>query len=153
MARENLLEARLRAGGKHDERDTQPELEKREIRRRMRVALEAADALDAAIREGVVGVRFSAIENTDPLDMGIELFVDESYLSPIFTFNLRDAFREHLTEVSDWSTVEPYRPVADALEALAAEIRAELATPEEIAEFRREEAEQERERERERGKE
>jgi hypothetical protein len=119
----------------------------------MRVALETADALDAAIREGVIGVRFAAILTADPLDMGIELFVDESYLSPIFTFNLRDAFRETLSEVSDWSTREPYRRVADALDTLVAEMRAELATPEEIAEFRREEEEQERERERERGKE
>lgn len=153
----DLLAARLRAGGKHDEQDQEPELAKRQIRRRMRVALETADALDQAIHEGIVGVRFMATENHDPLDMGLEVFlgddVGDGRVSPLFHFNLRDAFRETLSEFSDWSTIEPYRRVADALETLVAEIRAELPTPEDIAEWRREEEEQERERERERGQE
>jgi len=42
----NQFGAPLRPGTKYDDHDEQPELEKRQIRRRMRYALDAVDALE-----------------------------------------------------------------------------------------------------------
>lgn len=77
ITKPDLYAARLRTGGKHDEYDTEPELAKRHIRRRMRIGLETADALDQAIHEGLVAVRFTAIENRDPLDRSLEVFLGD----------------------------------------------------------------------------
>lgn len=118
-------------GAKHDRDDRRPELDKIHTRRRIRIGLEAADAFDRAVREGLVFVHFAAVEDDcDPLDMALQFTVaDEGAddrLDPVFRFNLRDAFLNGVKDV-DWSMGRQYRVVADGLERLLQEMRIELA--------------------------
>jgi hypothetical protein len=116
---------------KHDRDDARLELEKIQSRRRIRIGLEAADAFEHAMREGLVFVSFAAADDDcDPLDMALEFFVaDDGWgderLSPVFRFNLREAFLKGVKGY-DWSVGNKYRVVADGLEALLVEMRAEL---------------------------
>lgn len=126
--------AQFTRGAKYDRQDTTPELEKIQTRRRIRIALEAADAFEHAVREGLVFAHYAAADNDDdcdPLDMAVEFTADgdgrgDARLNPVFRFNLRDAFVNHLKD-ADWSVAHHYHVVADGLEKLLTEMRAELA--------------------------
>lgn len=122
--------ATFRFGIRHDRDDGQHELHKIQVRRRMRIALEAADAFEHAIREKAVFVRFAASDDEalDPLDMAVEFIVgeDDARIDPVFTFNLRDAFLNDVRNV-DYSVGLKYRVVLRGLEALVTEMRAEMA--------------------------
>lgn len=118
-------------GAKYDRGDDTPALEKQQTRRRIRIGLEAADAFEQAVREGLVVASFAAADNDcDPLEMAVEFMavgdVEDDRLNPVFRFNLRDAFWNAVKD-TDWSIANHYRVVADGLEKFLAEMRAELA--------------------------
>ncbi len=118
-------------GAKYDRDDPTPELEKRQTRRRIRIGLEAADAFEQAVREGLVVAHFAAADNDcDPLEMAVEFMTISDYgddrLNRVFRFNLRDAFWNDVKD-SDWGLARHYHVVADGLEKFLAEMRAELA--------------------------
>lgn len=124
--------AQFTRGARYDRDDLQPELAKIQTRRQIRVALEAADAFEHAVREGLVFVRYAAADDhCDPLEMTVEFTADgdgygDARLNPVFRFNLRDAFLNDVKD-ADWSIGRHYHVVADGLEKLLAEMRAELA--------------------------
>ena len=99
-------------------------------RRRMRIALQATHALERAIREGVVAVRFAALrtDDADPLDLEIELAIGraghrDADVCPAFTFNLRDAYVAGTRDGSDAESIERAARILPALEALVAQMR------------------------------
>ena len=99
-------------------------------RHRMLVALDATRALEQAISEGVVAVRFSALrtDDADPLDLEIELAIGraghrDADVCPAFTFNLRDAYVAGTRDGADAEAVERTARILAALEALVAQMR------------------------------
>ena len=99
-------------------------------RRRMLVALEAARALERAIRDGVVAVAFAALRNddADPLDVEVELSIgrigrQDPDVCPAFTFNLRDAYIAGTRDGHDAEAIERIERVLPALEGLVAQMR------------------------------
>jgi hypothetical protein len=99
-------------------------------RHRMLVALEAARALERAISEGVVAVRFAALQNedADPLDLSVELSVgrrghQDADVCPSFTFNLRDAYVAGTRDGADAASTERIARILPAFEALVAQMR------------------------------
>ncbi len=99
-------------------------------RRRMRVALEAALALERAIDEGVVAIRFAAFrsDDADPLDLEIEIAIGreghrDADVCPVFGFNLRDAYVAGTKDGADAEAVDRTARVVPAFEALIAQMR------------------------------
>jgi hypothetical protein len=99
-------------------------------RRRMLVALEATQALERAISEGVVAVRFAALrdEEADPLDLEVELSIgrrghEDADVCPAFTFNLRDAYVAGTRDGADAASVDRIARILPAFEALVAQMR------------------------------
>jgi hypothetical protein len=99
-------------------------------RHRMLVALEATQALERAISEGVVAVRFAALrsEEADPLDLEIELSIgrrghQDADVRPAFTFNLRDAYVAGTADGADAASVDRLAIILPAFEGLVAQMR------------------------------
>ena len=99
-------------------------------RHRMQVALEATRALEQAMSEGVVAVRFAALrtDDADPLDLEIELAIGraghrDADVCPAFTFNLRDAYVAGTRDGADAEAVERTARILAAFEALVAQMR------------------------------
>ena len=99
-------------------------------RHRMQVALEATRALERAMSEGVVAVRFAALrtDDADPLDLEIELAIGraghrDADVCPAFTFNLRDAYVAGTRDGADAEAVERTARILAAFEALVAQMR------------------------------
>ena len=99
-------------------------------RHRMLVALEAARALERAISEGVIAVRFAALrsEEGDPLDLEVELSIGRSGhqdadVCPAFTFNLRDAYVAGTRDGADAASLDRIARMVPAFEALVAQMR------------------------------
>jgi hypothetical protein len=99
-------------------------------RHRMLVALEATQALERAISEGVVAVRLAALrsEEADPLDLEIELSIGRSGhqdadVRPAFTFNLRDAYVAGTADGADAASVDRIVRILPAFEGLVAQMR------------------------------
>jgi hypothetical protein len=99
-------------------------------RHRMLVALEAARALERAITEGVVAVRFAALrsEDADPLDLEVEISIgrrghEDADVCPAFTFNLRDAYVAGTRDGADAASVDRIARMVPAFEALLAQMR------------------------------
>jgi hypothetical protein len=99
-------------------------------RHRMQVALEATRALEQAMSEGVVAVRFAALrtDDADPLDLEIELAIGrtghrDADVCPAFTFNLRDAYVAGTRDGADAESVERTARILAAFEALVAQMR------------------------------
>jgi hypothetical protein len=99
-------------------------------RHRMLVALETTRALERAISEGVVAVRFAALrsDDADPLNLEIELAIGragrrDADVCPVFTFNLRDAYVAGTRDGADAESVDRTARIVPALEALVAQMR------------------------------
>jgi hypothetical protein len=99
-------------------------------RHRMLVALETTRALERAISEGVVAVRFAALrtDDADPLDLEIELAIGraghrDADVCPVFSFNLRDAYVAGTKDGADAESVDRTARIVPALEALVAQMR------------------------------
>jgi hypothetical protein len=99
-------------------------------RNRMRVALEAARALERAIDEGVIAVRFAALrsDDADPLDLEIEIAVGreghrDADVCPAFTFNLRDAYVAGTRDGADAEAIDRAGRIVPAFETLIAQMR------------------------------
>ena len=99
-------------------------------RRRMYTALEASRALESAIGEGVVAVRFAALrtDDADPLDLEIEVAIGraghrDADVCPAFTFNLRDAYVAGTRDGADAEAVDRTARILPAFEALVAQMR------------------------------
>jgi hypothetical protein len=96
----------------------------------MRIALEATRALEKAISEGVVAVRFAALrsDDADPLDLEIELAIGrdsrrDADVCPAFSFNLRDAYVAGTRDGADAESIERTARILPALEALLDQMR------------------------------
>ena len=99
-------------------------------RHRMQVALEASRALEHAIREGVIAVRFAALrtDDADPLDLEIEVAIGrtghrDADVCPAFTFNLRDAYVAGTRDGADAEAVDRTARIVPAFETLIAQMR------------------------------
>lgn len=99
-------------------------------RHRMLVALEATRALERAISEGVIAVRFAALRNeeADPLDLEVELSIgrrghEDADVCPAFTFNLRDAYVAGTSDGADAASIDRIARMLPAFEALVAQMR------------------------------
>lgn len=99
-------------------------------RQRMLAALEATRALERAISEGVVAVRFAALrdDDADPLDLEIELAIgrrghSDADVCPAFTFNLRDAYVAGTRDGADAGSIDRTARILPAFEALVAQMR------------------------------
>lgn len=99
-------------------------------RQRMLAALDAARAIQRAIAEGVIAVRFAAFRNddADPLDLEICLSIgrdtrQDADVCPAFTFNLRDAYVAGTKDGADAEAVDRAARIAPDLENLVAQMR------------------------------
>jgi hypothetical protein len=99
-------------------------------RQRMLVALEATRALERAIDDGVVAVRFAALrsDDADPLDLEIEIAVGreghrDADVCPAFSFNLRDAYVAGTRDGADAEAMDRTARILPAFEALVSQMR------------------------------
>jgi hypothetical protein len=103
-------------------------------RHRMTVALEAARALEVAIREGVVSAGFATFRNesADPLALELTFSIGRSRsqnpdMWPVFTFNLRDAYVGGTNDGANVLAVNGVERLVPALESLLAQMRRNLS--------------------------
>ena len=103
-------------------------------RRRMAVALDAARALERAIREGVVSAGFATLrsESADPLALELTFSIGRSRYQdpdvwPVFTFNLRDAYIGGTNDGANAQAVNGVERLVPALENLLAQMRRNLS--------------------------
>lgn len=99
-------------------------------RERMRVALDAARALERAIRAGVVTAGFATLRNetADPLALELTFSIGRSRLQdpdvwPVFTFSLRDAYIGGTNDGANALAVNGVERLVPALESLLAQMR------------------------------
>jgi hypothetical protein len=103
-------------------------------RHRMMVALDAARALERAIREGVVAAGFATLRNeaADPLALELSFAIGRSRYQdpdvwPVFTFNLRDAYIGGTNDGANAHAINGVERLVPALESLLEQMRRNLS--------------------------